>query len=459
MNYAAYVAASVVTRPEFSEACSGEDRTAGSIVASPVLWVSVFFGLALLAGITYLPFIRLPFISDDYLQIYLARHYGAPAGWELLAKDPLYRCRATSLVATWLVDSLFGVVTTPHYILSLSLHVFNCFLVAALGLWKRVGWKISLPAAVFFAVHEGHQEAVVWISALPELLVFFFGLSAFLCWVLWLQHDQRRRSLLWLGAAAVFFALALLSKESAAAFWPLFLLAWWLDHRHNRTAMVPLAILGLSLAVYAALIFSSHGEHQHLHDGTFSWNAPFWLTIPHSILRMLWIWGVISLAVLGRYWRKAQWAVVGVAFAWAAIGLVPYGFLTYMTRVPSRHTYLASVGLALLVGAAYVTLRENFVLRRPLAIAGFWFLVVSHNAGFLWIYKLPQYERRAVPTERFIAFARGADRPIHMRCAPYPTVLYRYVANVALNRPLDSVLLDGAGLAPEVIPYCDDSTL
>jgi len=458
MNYAAYVAASVISKPDFSQGCCREVSTHNGALASPVLWVGVCLGLALLAGITYFPFIGLPFISDDYLQIYLARHYGAPAGWNALAQDPLYRCRATSLVASWLVDSVWGVSAVPYYLLSLGLHVINCLLVAALGLWKRVGWRVSLPAAAFFAVHEGHQEAVVWISALPELLVFLFGLSAFLCWVLWLQHEQRRRWL-WLGAAAVFFALALLSKESAVAFWPLLVLAWWVDHRQNRAAVAALAVAAVWVAAYAALIFHSQSEHQHFHDGTFSWNAPFWFTIPHSILRMLWIWGVISLAVLWRYRRKARWAVVAIAFVWAAVGLAPYSFLTYMTRVPSRHTYLASVGLALMVGAAYLVLRENLVLRRPLAIAGFWFLVVGHNAGFLWIYKLPQYQRRAVPTERFVAFARETDRPIHVRCAPYSTVIYKYVAHVALNRPLDSVLLGGANLPPDAIPYCDDSTL
>ena len=33
-------------------------------------------------------------------------------------------------------------------------------------------------AAAFFAVHEGHQEAIVWYSAISELLVFFFGLGS-----------------------------------------------------------------------------------------------------------------------------------------------------------------------------------------------------------------------------------------------------------------------------------------
>lgn len=420
-------------------------------------------GLAVACFAVYLPFLELPFISDDYLQIYLARHYGDPAGWGGLAQDPLYRCRATSLVVTWLVDKWFGVVAAPHNIVSLVIHILNCLLVAGLGCWHRIGWRVSLPAALFFAVHEGHQEAVVWISALHDLLVFFFGVSAFLCWILWLQRAARRRHLL-LAAAALLFLLALASKESAVAFLPLFALAWWFDHRDDKVAIVPLVAGFLMCVLYAYLIFATTADHQHLRDGTFSWKAPFWLTIPHSIIRMFWIWGFISLAVLWRYRHEARWAVVTVAVAWAAIGFAPYSFLTFMTRVPSRHTYLASLGLALLVGAAYLALRENVGIRKPWVMALVVILVVTHNAGFLWMYKLPQYERRAAPTERFIRFARSTDAPIQVECFPFPLAVVPMVVATALERPPESVQIvvrpDPNAPSPTgVVRYCDDSTI
>jgi len=419
-------------------------------------------GLAIACFAVYLPFLGLPFISDDYLQIYLGRHYGDPAGWGGLAQDPLYRCRATSLVVTWLVDAWFGVTAAPHNIVSLLFHILNCILVAALGFWNRIGWRVSLPAALFFAIHEGHQEAVVWISALHDLLVFFFGVLAFLCWILWLQLTGRRRHL-FLAAAALFFLLALASKESSVAFLPLFALAWWLDHRTNKAALLPLAAGLVLCGVYAYLIFTTTADHQHLRDGSFSWNAPFWLTIPHSMVRMFWIWGFISLAVLWRYRHEARWAVVTVAVAWAAIGFAPYSFLTFMTRVPSRHTYLASLGLALLAGAAYVALRENVGNRRPWAMALALILAVAHNAGFLWIHKLPQYERRAAPTERFIRFARSTDAPIRVECFPFPLAVVPMVVATALDRSPESVQIAAAEQAnpstPGAVRYCDDSTI
>lgn len=135
-------------------------------------------GLAGLAILCYLPFASLPLISDDYVQIGLARLYGPVTGLGSLAQDVLYRCRATSLWLTYWIDG-------------------GSILVFLLGRCSWIGWRISWPAAVFFAIYEGHQEAVVWSAALPELLVFFFAL---LCLLFWLGVMETRRW--WPGVAA-----------------------------------------------------------------------------------------------------------------------------------------------------------------------------------------------------------------------------------------------------------------
>ena len=64
--------------------------------------------VAVLCVIAYAPALRLPLISDDWLQIALARDYGPASGWSALAADPLYRCRATSLVLVSWIDRWFG---------------------------------------------------------------------------------------------------------------------------------------------------------------------------------------------------------------------------------------------------------------------------------------------------------------------------------------------------------------
>src|ERR1035438_10410480 len=101
-----------------------------------------------------------------------------------------------------------------------------------------------------------------------------------------------------------------------------------------------------------ASIAQSRSNSFRFNDGSFSLHAPFWLTWPHSFARLLWIWGwpaVLVLFVSGdRRFRRGTLA----ALAWMGIALVPYSFLTYSTQIPSRQVYLASAGLALLVGLA-----------------------------------------------------------------------------------------------------------
>jgi hypothetical protein len=69
------------------------------------------------------------------------------------------------------------------------------------------------------------------------------------------------------------------------------------------------------------------------------------------------------------------------AVGWMTLGLLHYSFLTYMTRVPSRHTYLAAAGLALLVGWAAATVRE-YVPKPCLAALFAAMLILLGNAQF-----------------------------------------------------------------------------
>ncbi len=156
--------------------------------------------LAALSALAILPYLRalqLPFISDDYIQLALGKRYGSFRGWAELALDPLYRCRATSLVMTYWTWRIFDLNPLAYNWSSILIHVLNTWLVFGLGAWRFVGWRVAFVAAAFFAVAEGHQEAVIWYAALPELLVFFFSLISFLAWIAWLQSDGIGPPLIW----------------------------------------------------------------------------------------------------------------------------------------------------------------------------------------------------------------------------------------------------------------------
>jgi hypothetical protein len=402
---------------------------------SGVVWLI----LAALACIAYAPAQFLPFISDDYVHIQLARGFGGPDGWPDLLRDPLYRCRAVSNVVSYYVDRWFGVQPLAFNLASLMMHILNTALVAALGVWKPVGWRISIPAASFFAVAEGHQEAVIWFAASPELNVFTFVLVAFLCWVQWLQTD-RRTVALYAGALFAFLA-ALFSKESAVAFVGLQAVGILYTDRTRPRDWLAIAPFAAMSAVYFLLAWSARSTHLHFNDGTFSLSAPFWITLPNSLLRMLWIWGVAALVVLWRFRRRASvLPVLGIALLWAVVTLFPYSFLTYMPRVPSRHTYLASLGLALLVGAAAAVLYTELWPRRRAVLATLAAAVIVHNVGYLWTRKQHQFRERARITTELVELAKKTGGPILVECFPRALAIAEQAVELEAKQPKERLI-------------------
>lgn len=388
----------------------------------------------------------LPLIADDYIQISLARQWGPVTGWLDLLRDPLYRCRATSLVLTFWTERLFGIQPWIFNASSLAIHYVNCLLVFALGFWRPIGWKVSAVAAGVFAVHHGHQEAVIWYAALPELLVFTFVLLSLLCWLAWLERRDGR----WYALAACCFLLALLSKESGVVLVPLFAATAWVERRDWKTVAWSLP-MALAAAVYFVTAYLARDTHLHFNDGTFSLAAPVWQVLPRSMARLLWVSGFLGLAILAwaRTWRWLP--LVAGAMVWSLITFLPYSFLLYMPFVPSRHTYLASVGLAFLVAAALMALDER-APRRAYAVAAAVVLVIA-DVSYLWTRKHHQYTERAAPTQRLLQFARDYPRDsLHLGCFAYGPEIAEAALEIELGKKVRVTRAAGGG--PREREFC-----
>jgi hypothetical protein len=384
--------------------------------------------LAALCVLAYAPALNLPLIEDDYPNIAQAQTFG---GFAAPLANPIFRLRTTSYWAMLLLWRTFHLAPVAYHITSLILHIANTWLIyfACLA-WPRAR-NAALWAAGFFAVHEGHQEAVMWFSGIAELLQFLFGGLALLCWL---------RSRWWTAAGVAFFALALISKESAVVFLGLFLLIapgkwrWILPY----AAIAALALASLATTSSYSFRFS---------DGSFSLHAPFWITWPRGITRVLWIWGFIAAIVIAlrRHDRRLRASAL-IALAWIGIALAPYSFLTYSTQIPSRQTYLASAGLAVLFGLAIARLYEEGAAPRKFAAA---LLVVAlvHNVGYLWTKKRAQFIQRAEPTEQLIRLAREKGGPIWVRCFPRPLLIAQEALHLGAGLPQDDIILNEADAA------------
>ncbi|MDZ7639806.1 MAG: hypothetical protein U5J83_16410, partial [Bryobacterales bacterium] len=256
--------------------------------------------LAAAAVVPYIPFLPLPPISDDYMQIGLAREFVSMEGLPQLAAHPLYRTRATSLVFTRLVEAASGeeIATSifVHRLAGVLLHLANGLLIFAAGVWPRLGYRRSFAAALAFLLLADHQEAVVWVAAVHELLVFAFSILCLIAWAQWL----RVRGTGWLLLTALAFVLALYSKESAAVLPALMALIWTLEADRRYANLLPIALALLGALAYTYFVFGASREHQHLNDGTFSLAAPFLQTLLRTTWRLFWPWGVVAAALLYR---------------------------------------------------------------------------------------------------------------------------------------------------------------
>ncbi len=391
--------------------------------------------LAMLCLLAYVPSLFLPLLEDDYANIWMAEHYGPVAGAPLMFHDGIARVRATVYWTLYLVWKFFRFTPMAYRISSLALHVVNTWLLFGIGLaWVRMRGG-AFWAAAFFAVHEGHQEAIMWLSGNSEVLQFAFGGAALLCWMK--AASGSGQAWKWRSAGLAAFVLALLSKESAFILVPLFLLVEppfgrsKADLRKYALHLLPYCLLA-GVAVVSVAITRSHSFR--FSDGSFSLHAPVWLTLPRNFGRVLWIWGVVSAA--GIFFtkttaevRKSAW----IAMAWIAIGLFPYSFLTYSPQIPSRQLYLASAGLAFLFGlAAEQAIRA--AKNREWMVAAVMLVVLAHNVGYIWIKKQRQFRERAEATEELIQVARQTEGTIWVQCFPQPDSIAEAAMYVALDR-------------------------
>ena len=148
-------------------------------------------------------------------------------------------------------QSLFGGGAWGFHLTNMLLHLMNSLLVLWVLSFLTKSFRLSLTAALIFAVHPLHVESVCWISERKDVLFAFFFLLAMGAHGRYAQTRKR----VW--AAGVFLAgfLSLASKPMAATL-PVLLLAldYWPLHRFSREKLFPLALEKAPLA-FMCLIF------------------------------------------------------------------------------------------------------------------------------------------------------------------------------------------------------------
>jgi protein O-mannosyl-transferase len=127
---------------------------------------------------------------------------------------------------------VFGLNSAGWHFAMVAGHVLMTYLVFVLVEKLTDNRRSAALAAIFFGLHPVHVENVAWLSSVNDLLLSIFLTGSFIAY---LNFRDDKKSKLWMGASLFLFALALLSKETAAVF-PFLILAFALMFARPRTA-------------------------------------------------------------------------------------------------------------------------------------------------------------------------------------------------------------------------------
>ena len=258
-------------RRPLNDGCLGAGRisplTMFARLTSPTAIAAVAVCLA--ATVPFLSTLGVYFLGDDFGLIHLFSRKPS-LHWLTLFTRPwtevIYGSRADELrpmvALSYQIDWMAGgVLPQAYHVSSIVFHMINSLLV----LWiargvVRLGLVASAFAALLFAVMSVHVETVAWISGRADSIPALFYLSALIAYARWRQTGRLRIY----GVSLAAFFLALFSKQSAITMVGTLVLYDWLMEkgwsRRSWKALIPYVPFGALTVGYLALRFVLFGN-------------------------------------------------------------------------------------------------------------------------------------------------------------------------------------------------------
>ena len=283
---------------------------------------------------------------------------------------------------------LWGRDPAGYHITPFLLHVLNSVLAAVFARMLTRSRVVGVVTGLLFAVHPIHSEAVTYIKNRADPLACALLLVAL---IPYMRNTLTRRVPV---VSFLAFVLAMLSKLSAVSF-PLLLGAvLFVRHRGRWIGRIVLHV-----GVFLALSFALLGMRAMLLDAGRKWTGeltdltsigrayvilrtygsyfaqlPFPVHLradrmllsprPPILPKVLWMFGVASMAGLALEWARRRWPYAVLSVVWVVFALVPVSNLKLLEGRPvaEQRTYVASIGFCLLIALA---VRRDVIRRGP----------------------------------------------------------------------------------------------
>jgi protein O-mannosyl-transferase len=334
--------------------------------------------LALLGLILYLPTVQNPYVYDDFAYIVdnpSIRSLAAPWRFftdpETLAADKQLtydNYRPLFTLSTAIIHHIAGPHAAPQHAANTVLHLLNTALLFLL-LRRRWAIPVAMFASALFLIHPVQVEPVAWASCRSALLSMTFTLAAFH------YHVRQRSKIAW-----VFYALAVLSKETAVVF-PALGFVWdrlMENKKRKLSSYMPYIAVGVGLFVLRTMALHRFAQTD-MPEGSWLYGMATALgaflttcrlfVFPHSltldytvpIIRSLTHWkaiagGAVLVLLVSMAWRvRHRFPAITLGLAWMLIALLPTSNIIPLKQfVAERFLYLSMAGAAIAYSAALI---------------------------------------------------------------------------------------------------------
>ena len=221
------------------EARSPSRRPEWAIVVVLILCAVVPYANTLFSDFVYDD--RAQVLNNPYIQSfrYLREIFTTPV-WSYTGAPTNYY-RPLMMVGYLLSYQIFGPAAWAFHLQNILLNaavVYLVFRVAASMLRER---EPALIAAVIFALHPIHIEAVSWISAASDSMVTLFYVTAFAAFISSEEAEEPRQRNGWRLLSLTLLTVALLTKEMAVTFFVIAGLYTFLSSKSSGTLICPLS--------------------------------------------------------------------------------------------------------------------------------------------------------------------------------------------------------------------------